>query len=186
MKRILLTLTILALWVGVASAQNSPAGSIGLFDDKGGANCNVFDMTPGFFSIEVVHVFHLGATAVEFAAVWPGCNGGTVHVGDTPRPIGVTIGNSQTGVSVGYGQCVPFTASALTMNFFNIGVNSETCCTYSVGVHPGTGVVTMVDCGQVLRVPTTGSANINPDSGCMCDIATHETTWGHIKAIYGQ
>ena len=56
---------------------------------------------------------------------------GVTYLGES-SPFGVVIGNSQTGVSIGYGACLSGTIQLLTVRFFGQGL-TEPCCVYPVG-----------------------------------------------------
>ena len=118
MKKLLLTIIVLACSANLAFAQN---GSVGLFSVNDGTNCEYFDVAPGLASIYAVWVGHGGGTAIQFRAVMPACFTAAVWLSDTAIwP--VTIGPSQVGVAVGFGQCVPAPVHVLTINVFAQGI----------------------------------------------------------------
>ena len=180
MKKVLSLAFGLVLCASLAFAQ---VGSIGLFADTGGTVCNIVEGPVGVpTTIFAVHVLTGGAIASEWAAPVPACYGGT-YMNDT-AVFGVTIGNSQTGVEIGYGMCLVGPIHVLTLNLQN-QANTPACCLWRVVPHPVNGL-NMVTCPpQSLRMPATGGAAIfNPDSSCQCDVATRESTWGAIKNMY--
>jgi hypothetical protein len=159
---------LLSLCVGAAFGQ---AGTIGIFSDQTGTNCFIEDKTPGLLTLYVVHVATDGATACQYVAAKPSCFTAT-YLSDT-NPFPVTIGNSQTGVSVGYGTCRVGTIHVQTISYFAQGTTPP-CCTYQVSCDPlggsgscAAGKVDVVDCDFNLVYGEGGSAVIN-EEGCDC------------------
>ena len=161
------------------------AGSVGLFADPNGLNCNILDEQQGTLSIYVVHLNTLGATGLQFAAPMPPCMTGATWVNDVPN-YPVTVGNSQTGVSVGYGACLTAPIHVLTIEYLAAGL-SEVCCQYPVIAAPGvpSGKIEVSDCNYNVVYAHGGTSVVNPDDTCECgSIKIHETTWGRVKALY--
>lgn len=119
------------------------------FADKDGTVPFIED-TGGMISIYVVVNSFTPLMAVEFAAPVPGCFAGASWVSDT-EVIGVAIGDSQNGVSIGFGQCLSAPIHVLTVNIMTQG-QTETCCLYPVVEHPYTGDVAAVDCSPAVIV----------------------------------
>jgi hypothetical protein len=181
MKKLLLTIIVLACSANLAFAQN---GSVGLFSVNDGTNCEYFDVAPGLASIYAVWVGHGGGTAIQFRAVMPACFTAAVWLSDTAIwP--VTIGPSQVGVAVGFGQCVPAPVHVLTINVFAQGI-AQSCCYWGVDGDPAlpSGEIEGVDCSTNLIFATGGELIVNPQSGCNCDVSENATTWGAIKSVY--
>ena len=185
MKKLLMMTFVLALSATTAFAQ---AGNIGVFSDVNGTDCNLADTAPGLLSFYAVNVNAVGSTACQFAAVLPSCwtGSGASWLSDT-GVWPVTIGNSQGGVSVGYGQCLSGSIQALTINVFAQG-GAPACCQVTVSADPNlpSGQIELVDCGGGLEQVGSvgGTLTINSDGTCDCDVATQESTWGTLKAIY--
>jgi hypothetical protein len=159
---------LLSLCVGAAFGQ---AGTIGIFADNAGTNPYISDTQPGLLTVYVVHVATDGAAACEYAAPQPACFPAT-YLSDT-NVFPVTIGNSQTGVSIGYGSCRVGTVLVQKIDFFATGTTPP-CCPYDVTCDPlsGTdacalGKVDIVDCHQAPAYAEGGSAVINHE-GCDC------------------
>jgi hypothetical protein len=87
-----------------------------------------------------------GLTAAQFRAAIPGCWTATVHLGDVWN-FSAVIGNSQTGVSIGFGACYSNMVHLGTINLFSSMVPTG-CCHYSVTADPLalTGLLEFVDC----------------------------------------
>ena len=130
-------------------------------------------------SIHVVHSFATDVAGSEFAAPLPPCAGGWFYVSDE-QIWPVTVGNSQSGVSVAYGACLSSPVHVLTINVFVLGRAPE-CCYYPVLPHPQTGQVRVMDCNGDWLIGGTTPTFIN-DSG-MCGTPVEGNTWGKIKAL---
>jgi len=104
-----------------------------MFADQAGTNCSITDTAPGLLPIYVVHIVDAGATAIQYIAAKPACMTST-YLSDT-NPFGVTIGNSQTGVSVGYGTCRSGAIHCQTISYFASGTTRR-CCVYTVHCDP--------------------------------------------------
>ena len=185
MKRVLVLSLMLVL---AASSVFAQAGAINLFATPAGLSCDLFDTVPGIFFAYAVHVLSPGATASQWSAPVPGCMIAAIWLSDTPV-FGVTIGNSQTGVSIGYGGCLGSPIHVLTITLFAQALTTP-CCVWSVLPNPNvpSGQIEVVDCGNnLLFSPSAPSAVVNPNPTCMCQppLAAEETTWGQVKAIYG-
>jgi hypothetical protein len=198
-------LSVLALLVLVASPALGQVDYISMFADVGGTDCDLKDIAPGLTPYYVVHyMWGGGSTASQFWAPAPWCLG-ALYLSDT-SVFPVTIGNSQTGVSIGYGSCLTDRAHVLTINFFTQGT-SHSCCCYFVYPHPEstTGDVQVVDCSNNLQSANGGWGYINADwvtCGCWVDkqaaasgpagpygcindpVAVDQATWGKVKALY--
>ncbi len=177
MKRTLLIGLCLTMVASLAFAQ---AGSIGIFSDAAGSDCNFLD-TGGLNQVYILHLNSPGATASQFrldvtAAGWS-------HLGDTWN-FATVIGNSVAGVSVAYGACFPSPIALGTINFF--GANAPACTMINIVADPGalSGEIEAVDCESFKVFPTGGAGIVNPDGTCDCSTPVQETTWGGVKALY--
>ncbi len=181
MKVLIPLALVLALVPGPAIGQ---AGSIGLFADIGGTDCNLLDTSSGLVSYHVVHLDIPGAMACQFSAPQPGCFIAT-WLSDTQN-FAVTIGDSQFGVSVAYGQCLSSPIHVLSINFFTQGLTSK-CCGFPLLPDPNTrsGDVEAVDCSNDLLVARGLYGRVNRDGSCPCD-QDIEATWGGVKAVYSR
>lgn len=159
-----------------------PPSSIGIFSDAQGTDCNVYDSSPGVMKFYVVHVRKTGATAAWFAAPQPPCLSTAVYLYDTPV-FPTTIGNSQTGVEIQYGDCLSSPIHILTIEYGRLG-QTGSCCRYPVISHPDKDGIKIEDCDSVVFTATGGQAIVNPTPSCSCNVPVKETTWGKIKAQY--
>ncbi len=186
MKKALLLTICLMLAGTMAFAQ--PPGSIGVFADTGGLICDIYDAAPGLITLYVVHVYSPGATASQFRLDCTTYNPGAgwTHLGET-YPYTAVIGNTQTGVAIAYGYCVPSPNLLTTINYFGSGL-AQTCAFCQIvddpgAVPPGIYVADCADPPNVVAA-TGGTLMINPDETCYCNIPAEETSWGQLKALY--
>ena len=185
MTRLLVVLIAIVVLLPISVFAQLP-GTIALFSDPGGTDCNLYDVAPALLYVYVVHIWHAGATWVQFSAPRPDCFGTAMWLSDT-QIFPVTIGSSQTGVTIGFGMCMPAPTHVLTIAYFVSGLSS-TCCRYPVlpDLSAPSGQIEAVDCAVAVVFPTPGRAIINPDASCMCNepVPVEETSWGQIKALY--
>jgi hypothetical protein len=187
LSKIALVVLVIALFAGTAYPQ---PGSIMLFVDPAYTDCDTDDI-PGLLSIYVVHmhcVFPQYASGSQFMVDhWSfGCI--LTHVGETVHTP-VSIGTTQTGLSLGYGGCIPCPNLLVTINFFAQGLSPD-CCHIQVmpDVAADPPEVLVVGCEPLfdLAVATGGDVVINPTEDCFCDVAVQETNWGKIKSLYSE
>lgn len=194
----------LILVLCVASPVLGQTDYISVSGDPYGSDCFLWDVAPGLVTYYVVHYAWVGATASQFWAPKPWCLG-AVYLADA-AVFPVTIGDSQTGVSIGYGSCLNGPIHVLTLNFFAQGT-SPNCCCYFIYPHPQseTGDIEVVDCNDNLNSAYGWLGYINTDYltcictvagrtagekpagpyGCINDpIAVEQATWGKVKALY--
>jgi hypothetical protein len=162
----------------------SPGGEIDLYADNQGYNDLINQPGVGLVSIYVVHMWQPagGATACQFAAPKPACFNAQWLADTAVYP--VTIGNSQIGVSIGYGTCRQYPIHVLTMMFFATGPTD--CCYYWVVPDPNeaTGNVLTVDCSFEPVAVHGGATIINYAPGC--GTAVEDKTWGQVKVLYAE
>ena len=174
---------ILASLPASAFAQ---AGYIGIYSDVGYSDCTLLDQSSGYVDVYVVHKGTSGATGAQFK-VAGGAGFNCIYVDET-SPHTAVVGNSQTGVGIGYGQC--FAADVLVLTITYIRYGGSLPCSYLEAVPDptyGTGSVAVTDCTLPFaqQLPATGSRlYVNPDESCSCAVATEPTTWGRIKGLY--
>lgn len=183
MKRLLLLATVLVCLSSLAFAQANP-GSVGIFSDQLGTDCNITDGSVGLFSVYIVHVVTNGSTASQWLMeADPGFT--AQYVGET-SPFQTAIGDTQNGISVAYGSCLAGPFLVATVNYFGQGT-STACALLSIVADPvaPSGQVEIVDCSFVKHLaPKGGQARVNPDGTCQCNVATQTSSWGGIKALY--
>jgi len=164
------------------------AGSVMLYGDPAFTSCAITDLDPGggLISVYVVHEFHSGASGIQFSAPVPGCWTGAIYLADT-NAFPLVIGDTQTGMAVSYGGCLPGPILITTVLIFGQGQAGE-CCEYLVLPDPraASGQVEGVDCAFHLTYPNSGLAVVNPNPSCPCGhlVSVETKTWGAVKALY--
>jgi hypothetical protein len=165
----------------------SQAGVIGLFADQHAGSCELVDAGQGILNVYVIHTLVAGSTACEFK-VQPSAGFTATHIGDsTPY---LFIGNSQTGISVAYGQCLSAPINVMTITYLFDGTSSACGLLEVVGdpAAPAPGLWT-VDCTMPFpskSVAQGGKLYVNADGSCPClsPVPVRESSWGQIKAMY--
>jgi hypothetical protein len=162
----------------------STGGSIGIYADVAGTECNLSDATVGMTTYHVVHLADFGMTACAYWAPKPSCFT-AMYLSDT-NVFPVTIGNSQAGVSIGYGSCRPGPIHVQSIVFFTQGTTPQ-CCLYPVLGIPSSGNVEAVDCANHLITAYGVTSVINPNGACTCgSVKVEESTWGRVKSLYAE
>ena len=185
MTRILLLSVIVIMVAGEVNAQTG--GTVGIFSDQEGMQCNIFDNGPTTFSVYVVHIHWNGVSGIRFTAAVPECATGVSWQSDVPS-FAATTGNSQTGVTVSYGSgCVySLLTTVLRINLLGSGTTPD-CCVFQAEPFPGDPVIEVVDCRQNLLEAYPNVSTINGNFfNCDCEawIPVRSQSWGAIKAIY--
>jgi len=177
MRKTLLLTLVLVLGATVAFAQN---GSIGIFADNAGASCSL--PATGLVTYYFVHVNAIGATGSQWAAPKPACLTGT-RITDI-AVFAVVLGNTEVGITVGYGLCKVGTFHIESV-LYN-ATSATDCCYFSVIPDPNltSGKIEIPDCLFNLTYGTGGQGILNSNPTCNCNVPTEDTTWGQVKALY--
>ena len=162
MKPILLAAVLTALLPGILLAQ---AGVVCLFADPDGVDCGLRDDAPGLMQVYVLHLYSGGATAIEFSAPMPPCMLGATWISDTAT-FPITLGDSQTGVSVAYGSCLGVFIHALTINYAVAGLTSADCA-YPVLPNPNSGSVHTNDSPSMPNNVVVRTFQGSPEATCV-------------------
>jgi hypothetical protein len=192
MKKLLLLTVGLIVIVSPAAAQDPNAGIIELYADAGGTSCVVYDIAPSLITVYVFHMGTPGATACQFRVVQTG-GAFLTYLGEI-SPYTSVIGNSQTGISIAYGYCVPSPNLILTINYFGSGI-SALCSLIEVMPDPAAilpNEILVADCGSPpnLLIGAGRGIWVNPDGiNCSgdCDdipLPSQQTSWGQLKGLY--
>jgi hypothetical protein len=190
MVRALIVAVALATAVAPAMAQY---GTLGVYSEPSGCNCNVYDTLPGnLVSVYVVHRGMVqGLQGVRFIVAGGGGMTMTYLAQSKVGPPLEITGNIVDGYNVSYGSCL--TGNLLIMEIVYLGTaTSATCSWLDVAAAPSssTGQVEGWDCdGGVVTVGGERTP-VNPDATCACEmpgcqpVPVEGTTWGGIKALY--
>jgi hypothetical protein len=186
MKR-LITLSLLAVAVLVASAAANPVkgpwGYLVPSPAPARDDLMICDTSPGLLNIYVVLRWYSGSTAVQFSAPKPSCFT-ALYLSDT-HAFPVTIGNSQYGVSVGFGECRVGLVHVLTMTYFAYGTTPADCI-YRTQPDPlsMSGWIEIVNCAFESVLIDEGGNYINPPEAGCGTIPAETVTWGRVKSLF--
>ncbi len=160
--------------------------TITLYADRDMASCALFDAA----GVRSIHIFHTGspsATGSQFAAPLPACWSGATWVGDHIEPPFLSLGNSQTDLSIAYAGCVEPPLYLGRIYYLSSGT-SKACCEHLPRAVAGEPGVWIADCDyETHALPAGAGVMINPIGDCPCGetpVSVQETTWGRIKAMY--
>jgi hypothetical protein len=172
MRTLTLALVLALLFPCAIRAQ---VGTIAVFSDNAGINCNI--TTPPanqLMQVYVVHVNPVGISACNFSAPKPSCFNAS-WLSDT-NVFAVVIGNTQVGISIGYGACKTTTTHLVTMNFLTLGTTPP-CCEYPVLADPNSasGQIELADCYFEVVYGVGGTGIVNGNSSCPCGDANYPT-----------
>lgn len=177
-KLILLSLAALTCAVPAAATVR-----VDIYADQNHSICQLYDNVQP--PVVLVYYFLSGATGasgVAFTATKPACWTGATFAGDSW--IGVPIGNTQNGVSMGFGGCIQGTVY-LGKTAYLVSGTGTPCC--QITVMPGTWEFVYTDCTFAEYPIAAGQkVTINPDASCPCQlpVATEPSTWGRVKSLY--
>ena len=203
MKKVLMLSLAVICCAGVASAQ---LGDLGVYWDGvtgNGSDCYAFEPTaPSFDNVglAIIHDNHSGAKSIQFKQPIPGCHSGAM-VSTTLRAGSVPVGAIDTGLALGYGDCIGDGMGELPIivapRVYGVGMaNSQgPCCTWEIGGDPAaaSGTVEGSTCLDVLvtNIPATdghvvvGGADPVVSCGeCEGPVPTEVRTWGAVKELY--
>ncbi len=167
MKKVLLLMVAVLMISSVAMADH-----IGVYSDNTGASCALGAAGQFNPSATVIHKFTAGATGSRFKVTFPG---GTAFFGfNTPY---VPVGALNSDISLGYGSCLSGTIVLGTINAI---------------YGPGTGMVEKADLQSIIlytnclfaELPATGGNFYVAGTGNCGEVATEQSTWGSVKALY--
>ena len=178
MKTLLSLAFVLMLGATAGSAQWN--GSIGIIADTGSwSPC--LSANPGQLYVYFFHFNAIGATASQWAAPPPACFTG-VHLSDAPV-FAVNLGNTETGITIGYMTCKTGSFHVMTAVYQLTSVG--TCCHWSVVADPNlpSGKIEIPDCDFNLTYGTAGQGIFGTNPTCCWD-PVEDTTWGGVKALY--
>jgi hypothetical protein len=137
----------------------------------------------GFVDIAVVHYTGVaGASGIQLAAPMPSCFGNDASwVGDQWNGT-LTIGDSQNGVVVTYGQCVTGTFVVGTISFLVPNLPDQ-CCTVEAAGHPSSasGKVEALNCSSgLVELPNSTGGVLNAGgTSCTSVEAPHTPAPAH-------
>ena len=142
--------------------------NIGLYTDATGNTCSFSGDFAGPVTAYVVFRPDVnGVNGVQFAAPVPVCFGAT-YLNDVNPPGVVTIGNSQTGISVALPGCYGQPVNVLQINYYRIGGATTPCCEYPIVADPSQSEIIASDCTYQTIPVTSVSSRFNANASCDC------------------
>jgi hypothetical protein len=174
------------------STADAAGGRIMLYADESRQGCELVDTYPGIVQIHIFYEGDLGANSVLFYAPTPDCWTDAVWIGDVIfDPWLAGLGDSHdsaNGALINFRGCETGPVHIGYMSFQAMG-RGEKCCTYEFEATTNNDVPGVIDCTSAFAAVETGALVVNPHGGCRCEdgnvvVATSETTWGHVKALY--
>jgi hypothetical protein len=163
-KVLLLTLAVLMI-SSVAMADH-----IGVYTDASGSSCLI---APGSSSVTIVHKFSLGTTLSRWKIVL--APGSTFFAFNSPYP---AIGTATSDISVAYGSCM--TGSFSIGQVFGAYSSGE----ITIVAADGQPYIIYANCDFAELPASGGSAWSGGATGDCHEVATEQSTWGSVKALY--
>ena len=158
-----------ALAVFLVSNAAAQTGTICLYADPQGTQCNISDTAPGLLPVYVIHnplsTPSGGAIGVRFAAPRPDCMTGASWVSDS-TPFSLS-GSSQTGVAIAYGGCVMEPTHILTIQYLASGSTTPDC-PYIVVPQIDEPVIGVTTCSYTGAQGVGGITYVNSSLPCVC------------------
>ncbi len=161
--RIVIVVGILALTASLPTyAQYA---NFAVYDNPAGDGCGIANSGPGMIPFYVVVESHFGLVGTQFTAPVPSCLVGASWLSDN-APFPVTIGSSQTGITIGFGACRVSTVHVLTINV-QVQGSTQGCCRFALLPHPEATLsgVEFVDCEDNLFTGVEHPSFVTADGG---------------------
>jgi hypothetical protein len=95
-------------------AQYSGQTTVGIYADPEGTECNLTDDAAGLKDYYVILNSNVRHTGLDFAAPKPDCFDAIYVTDETDF---LTLGNSQTGITIAFPACWPVPAHVLTIRY---------------------------------------------------------------------
>jgi hypothetical protein len=184
---------LLAAFAGLSGPVAAEEYTIGFFTDEFASSCEITNVTAEVIRIHML-VYGDAETAntTVFYAPTPACWNAT-WLGDEINDEYLFLGSthhSEWGVAITFTGCRTLPVRLGSMSFWAEG--STQCCTYKAYPAPigASGVIEVLRCEFPHEIVAAGheSVIINPNESCTCTpstvVATEETTWGQVKALY--
>jgi hypothetical protein len=205
LKRSGLATSVIVVCVSIAFGLLAPSpaiaqleGSIFLSALSTNWDCELMDATPGLHTVHVIHSLSPGAKGSRFRiAAGPGM---TMTYVSEVHSFPMTVGNTQSGISICYGDCLAGDFVVASITYSGYGTSSH-CSRIQVVGHPASGQVEAKRCDDVsVRMAVEDLAVSAFVGGCGCPsprsipgtpqyfdcvpVPVATRTWGAIKALY--
>lgn len=163
---------------------------IEMFASEDRSSCKLTDNGNGLQSVYLFQTGDASGTAVQFKARIPDCWTGATWVADRIATPYLSLGNSQSDLSVAYTRCEEPPILIARIDYFSTGQSSP-CCNLEITAAPHTDGVTVVGCDFAPHIAEVGHiVVVNETAACPCGepatdpVSVEKTTWGRIKAMY--
>jgi hypothetical protein len=141
---------------------------------------------PGFGVLDTLYFALTNAntfvSGVEFAVNYPPVLN---FISDINVPASVVLGNSQIGISMGFGSTPANGFSTVFLGSALVTWQCETCPSANIPLpvvqHPYTAFLGFTDFPSFAQFPAVGLTSL-----ICATVATEESTWGKVKALYGE
>jgi hypothetical protein len=163
--------------------------------------CEISDLAPKTWTLYVFHVYNPGEVSARFK-IQRTPNFTMTYVSET-HPYPMTVGDTQTGMSVCYGECEPWDRLIATMTYVAYGTSGP-CARLQIVPHPLAETVEVIQCDGIPASAYVDDLVVNHGSPCGCGpdvnsahvfpgtphafgcqpVAAENETWGGIKALY--
>lgn len=140
--------------------------TIGIYTDENRSSCSLSDAGPGLIRAYVVVNVSSGMTGVRFAAPKPACFQATWMSDEIPDGF-VSIGDSQTDISIAFGVCTPGVTNVLTIVYQKTS-STAPCCELPIVAPEGQSEVQYADCAFAEHTLNTTSGYVNANASCPC------------------
>jgi hypothetical protein len=170
MKKVLLLMLAVLMVSSVAMADH-----IGIYTDDTGSSC-ILNSTPFQSQTAVIHKFSAGTTGSRFKIATS--SPGMVFAFNTTYS---TIGTYDSDISVGYGAtCL---TGSIVVGHLLIAGGAGPAGSMSVLTAPGQLGILYLQCNFAEKIATGGTAYVLSSGPCN-EVATENSTWGQVKALY--
>ena len=173
MKKVLLLMVAVLMVSSVAMAD-----MITINTDASGSSCL---LAPGFTTTTaILHKYSTGSTGDRFYLDTSAAGAGTSVFSFTTS--WVTVGTIQTDLSVAYGVCLDTSTGPILLGTIVaqlVGPGS-----IAIKAAPIIGQIIYTDCSFGEHPASGGTAYIGTQTGPCEPIATQQSTWGAVKALY--
>jgi hypothetical protein len=174
-----------------ASGQDSyNTGLLHLYSEYNGSTCFAVDRSPGTLTVYVYHdaIGPDGAAGSYFRIVTGG--GFTGEYLSESYGSHATLGSMRDGIHVIYdGACLDGPVWVAQISYTTYGT-SPSCSYVAIVAHPdaASGMIEVDDCNYALHATPVSELRLMINWGWSCQpwciVATEETTWGKVKALY--
>jgi hypothetical protein len=184
--------------LGIAPRASAQFHTIEVSAEPYQYECLLFNDVPGVRTVYVRSTFNSGSTASRFKVTLGA--GVTLTYLSEVHPFAMTVGNTQAGISVCYGDCVWGDLLLATIDYMAYGTGPN-CGEILVVPHPDSQAVEILDCDGSPRAAWIRDVAIpSPGNFCSCPsphlsagnpklfdctpTPIEATTWGAVKALY--